>query len=69
MYVFEDDAEIEFKGTKILTPKFHISNPSLNMKLIENIDNVPEDYIGHRYKYDRKKWIKNKAFIEPEKID
>lgn len=46
--------------------KFIINDYNANNSIIEEAENLPEDFIGDKYKFEDGEFVKNEDFIEEE---
>lgn len=66
-YAFSNELDISIESDKIVTPNFIIVdlNSSL-VTFIENVENIPSDYIGDKYTYLNETWTIREDWVEPE---
>jgi hypothetical protein len=66
-YAFENEVSISIENDKIIAPNFIIGDlNSSSATLIENIENIPSDYIGDKYTYLNGTWTIREAWVEAE---
>jgi len=66
-YAFNNELNISIESDKIITPNFIIGDlNSSSAALIENIENIPSDYIGNKYTYLNNTWTVVEGWIDPE---
>ena len=64
-FIFEDDVEITLTPEQIITPDFTIGDmDSSNSTLIENINDTPQDWIGHKYVYENNEWKRSPGWMD-----
>ena len=69
-YACDNEVSISIESDKIITPNFIIGdlNSSL-VTLIENVENIPSDYVGTKYTYLNGTWTVREDWVDPESAE
>ena len=66
-YAFSNELDISIESDKIVAPNFIIGDlNSSSVTFIENVENIPSDYIGNKYTYLNGTWTVREDWVEPE---